>query len=258
MVCGYFARYVSVAHFAPDSLIISNIQNRHVSFQVLPTGHGGSEDRSGVVLQDTDTIQLIFMLQSVHIQVAIIDTPVLVPPLGFERHLFPGVCPLARHLEMIQFPVQSQDAPAGPWGELDAQLFERGTDAIFPDLWVDLQTLHFLHGLQCDFGRWLMRSMRLVFQPGELLLDPPLECGIDGLARGAQIACNRCGGPSLDMELDDGKLSLSRIGHFGKQREPTTCLLSSACDKFATITRSACDKSLLQFTVETGQGWMES
>jgi hypothetical protein len=30
------------------------------------------------------------------------------------------------------------------------------------------------------------------------------------------------------------------------------------CDKFATMARSACDKSLLHFHLEAGQGWLES
>jgi hypothetical protein len=72
---------------------------------------------------------------------------------------------------------------------------------------------------------WLMRSSGLIFQPGKLFLDPPLERCMDRLSRGAQIACNRGGGPSLCMEFNDGQPSLSWIGHLGKQRETTCCSL---------------------------------
>ena len=152
-------------------------------------------------------------------------TPVLMASLGFEGHLFAGASTAASHFEMIEFPVEGQDAPAGPWGELNAELFERSTDAIFPKLWVDLQPFHFLHGPQSDFGRWLTRLSRLIFQPGKLFLDPPLERRMDCLSRGAQIACNRGGGPSLCMEFNDGQPSLSWIGHLGKQRETRCCSL---------------------------------
>src|SRR5260370_5604031 len=46
------------------------------------------------------------------------------------------------HLEMIELPVQRENATTGARGQLDPQLFQRCADAIFSELRIDLQLLH--------------------------------------------------------------------------------------------------------------------
>ncbi len=102
------------------------------------------------------------------------------------------LCVLAApwHLEMIQLPIQRENATTGARGQLDPQLFQCCADAIFSELRIDLQFLHFLHRSQRRFHRRLVRPTRLVDKPGELLFDPSFEGRMDRLPRRTQIACD--------------------------------------------------------------------
>ncbi len=84
---------------------------------------------------------------------------------------------------MIELPVQRENATTGARGQLDPQLFQRCADAIFSELRIDLQLLHFLHRSQRRFHRRKVRPTRLVRKPGELLFDPSLEGRMDGPPR---------------------------------------------------------------------------
>jgi hypothetical protein len=119
---------------------------------------------------------------------AFLRRPILMAIISSERHLFLRTVAFSGHLEMIQLPIQRENAATGARGELDPQLFQRCADAIFPELRMNLHLLDFMHGSQRGFHRRLVRPTRLVRKASELLFDPPIEDRMDRPSRRTQIA----------------------------------------------------------------------
>ena len=115
-----------------------------------------------------------------HIQVAYVHAPYVMPTLGPERHVCLGARP-ARHLEVVQAPVDGKIAATGSTGELDAHLLKGRADAIGTKQGILRQLFNLLDRLNINFAQ-LFACMGFIFQSGKLLLRKTLENLVDRLS----------------------------------------------------------------------------
>jgi hypothetical protein len=134
-----------------------------------------------------------------HVQVANVRGPVLMAPLGLEGHRFFRAATPHGHLQVIQLPIEGQNAATGTGRKVDALLQQRRMDPVGSQFRVLLEPLHGMHGSEIRLEGALVPGVRFVLQACELLCCPPLEGGVNGLPRGPQVLSNREGHPAFSV-----------------------------------------------------------
>src|SRR6266700_5710193 len=123
-----------------------------------------------------------------HVQVPNVRCPVLMTPLCLEWHLFFRTSTFHRHLQVIQLPIEGQNATTGTRRKVDALLQQRRMDTVRSQFWVLLEALHRIHGSEICFEGAPFTRMRFILQTGELFFHPPSERAMHGLSRGARYS----------------------------------------------------------------------
>lgn len=104
---------------------------------------------------------------------------------GFKgRHRF-GASSVASQLQVVQIAVECQQTTTGGATELDAELFEGGTDPVGSQFGIFRQFFDFLNGFQGGFLDWVVWSGGLIVQPGELFFGP--ATGVSKPVRGQAL-----------------------------------------------------------------------
>src|SRR5579884_613817 len=101
-------------------------------------------------------------------------------------HLFFRAVTLHRQLQMVELPIEGENATTGARRKTDALLQQGRMDTIRSQFRVLLKLLYRLHRFQIGLEGQPFTRMGFVLQTSELLFGPASERGMNSLPRGAQ------------------------------------------------------------------------
>src|SRR6266446_5888214 len=177
-----------------------------------------SQNGSAKIFEDTDAVDHA-STELIHVQVPNVRGPVLMAPLGLERHLFFRATTLHRHLQVIELPIEREDASTSTRREVDAKLQEGGMNPVSSQFRVFLELLHLVHGSQIDLAHRGFGGVWFVLQPGKLLFYPSLKNSVNGLSTHLKIPGDAFRIPPFRMEPNNHPPSLHRVIRLGEAWE---------------------------------------
>jgi hypothetical protein len=190
------AAAVADQHLGAAVLADGGVEDWHVGRQVLRPQQPARQDRPRIVVEDRNHID-VAPAEPVHVEVARVDRPDLVAALRGERHWLRRFRRGHWPRQTVELAVQGEDPPAGARAEDDAQVLQRGVQALFPEGGICPQLLRRRDRPQRHSPGAVLAGMGLRREPRHALLDPPLQRPIDGRATGAQIARDARGVPAF-------------------------------------------------------------